>query len=1185
MAHLALALLGPFQATLNGQPAQGLVSDWRRALLAYLAVERGREHPREQLASLLWPERSDQEALSALRYALSNLRSALGDRRSAGDRRSPGDRRPTSPVLLLTRSSAQFNPDSDHWLDVAEFQELSRRSNVADLERAASLYRGPFLHGLSLRDSPAFDEWMLLKGEETRRSMLSALGRLTSLQMARGDYAEAARWARRQLELEPYREQAHRQLIAALDLGGERSAALAQYEACRRMLMEELGCEPEDETRALCAQIRAGRLSAPGSRPPSFPAIPITASPAAPSSRFVAREQQLSHLDTLLEQALAGQGAVAIIVGEAGGGKTALLEEFARRAGQAHPDLIALRGSCNAHAGVGDPYLPFREILQALAGDIEGEQAGGTLSPEQVRRVWQALPVVSAALVEHGPDLIDSFVRGEALLRRIEGFPFQPGPTHWHTRLREIVNRARERAATAAGPNLAAPPPQCDLFAQVTRVLHAVSLSTPLVLAIDDLQWTDGGTAALLFHLGRRLAGSRILLACACRPAGLVAGERGQPVASGLEAILQELCRRWGDVIIDLDQADGRAFVEAYIDSEPNRLEAAFRQRLYDHTGGNPLFTIELLRSFEREGALVQDKAGRWFEAPGLDWSSCPPQVEAVIAGHLADLPDEDGVLLRAASVQGEQFAAEVVAQVLGWDEEAVVWRLSGPLRTRHRLVEPVSLDRLTSSGRRLSRYRFRHALVQGSAYRSLDAVARARLHEATGQAVEAIGATMEQSQVLAPDLARHYEVAGLPLEAARCRLAAGQWAARLMAYDEAIAHLERGLALLEGAPASPERLRLELALCLALIAPAMLRQGWRAPASTRALERLSDLTQHPNLQSDPQRFTAMTVLAQATSWSADPERGRRLGEQLLDLAQDGDRQSLMLAHWVLGLSHWLSGQLVAALARLGQVLDLYDPEAGHPLSPVMGADPGVTVRAVRGLTLWLLGYPDRGRDSLQEALAQAREIEQPSSSAFAHLWAGATYALLGRDEATALMHSEALRSLGETGVIYGVWAELLAGQGSAAGPEPRLKQGSAQTAEAASAMQALSSGVGYASLLLVQAHVYARAGQAEMGLAAVDQALAWVERTGVRVMEAEVWRMRGELLLLAANRPWTMDEGSPRRLWPVVRRRPGRWRHASTMRSRLRAARRRVGWSYGRSSAWRGCGGRRAAATRRASY
>ena len=183
MASLALALLGPFQATLDDLQIEGLRSDWRRALLAYLAVESGREHPREQVASLLWPERPDREALSALRYALSNLRGALGDRRSADDRRSAGDRRTASPFLLVTHTSVQFNPDSDHWLDLAEFQELSSRSDVASLEGAASLYRGPFLDGLSVRDSPAFDEWMLLKGEETRRRMLSVLGRLTSLQM------------------------------------------------------------------------------------------------------------------------------------------------------------------------------------------------------------------------------------------------------------------------------------------------------------------------------------------------------------------------------------------------------------------------------------------------------------------------------------------------------------------------------------------------------------------------------------------------------------------------------------------------------------------------------------------------------------------------------------------------------------------------------------------------------------------------------------------------------------------------------------------------------------------------------------------------------------------------------------------------------------------------------------------
>ena len=136
-----------------------------------------------------------------------------------------------------------------------------------------------------------------------------------------------------------------------------------------------------------------------------------------------------------------------MISGEAGSGKTALLDEFARQAGQVHADLIALRGRCNAHAGAGDPFLPFREMLQTLAGDVEGKRAGGTLSPEQARRVWEALPAVGAALVEHGPDLIDSFVPGEALLRRLEGFPGPSlGVPRWQRRLRELRHpRQRER--------------------------------------------------------------------------------------------------------------------------------------------------------------------------------------------------------------------------------------------------------------------------------------------------------------------------------------------------------------------------------------------------------------------------------------------------------------------------------------------------------------------------------------------------------------------------------------------------------------------------------------------------------------------------------------------------------------------------------------------------------------------
>jgi tetratricopeptide (TPR) repeat protein len=704
--------------------------------------------------------------------------------------------------------------------------------------------------------------------------------------------------------------------------------------------------------------------------------------------------------------------------------------------------------------------------------------------------------------------------------------------------------------APGSGPG--GPAPQADLFAQVTQVLHILSVDRPLFLAIDDLQWADGGTTALLFHLGRRLAGSRILLACAYRPEALGTEEGGQAVESGIGTVLQELCRIWGDVLVDLDQADGRAFIEAYIDSEPNRLGAAFRQALYDHTGGNPLFTVELLRGFEREGALVQDEAGRWIEVPGLDWKHWSPQVEAVIVGHLAVLPDEDRVLLQAASVQGEKFAAEVVARVLAWSEEAAVRRLSGSLRTRHRLVSAVSLDRLPSSGQRLSQYRFRHSLLHKSAYRNLDAVERVRLHEATGRALEAIYAH-EDGQSLAPELAHHFEAAGLPLEAARYRLEAGRWAVRLVAYDEALTHLERGLALLEEVVASRERLHLELALCLALVIPTSLRWGWQSPALARALQRLSDLTQHSDLQDDPQRLIALTALAASTTWSASPERGQRVAEQLLDLVQDGDRQSLTLALCMLGHSLCLRGKPIAAREHLDQALSLYDPKAGRPLGLLLGVEPSVTLRAMLGLTLWLLGYPDQGRDSLQQALTHALEIEQPSSAAFAHLVAGFVFLLLGRDVAAALTHSQALRSLSsKAGLIYDAWAKLLAGQvqdtqAGAAGPKPGFEQDLAQAAGVGSAFQAAGSGVGQAGQLLVQAQMLVRAGQPRMAMEVVDQALAWIERTGVRVMEAEVWRVRGELLLLeAAGAPHLIPAGEAqanfRRALEVARGQQARW-------------------------------------------
>ena len=191
-----------------------------------------------------------------------------------------------------------------------------------------------------------------------------------------------------------------------------------------------------------------------------------------------------------------------------------------------------------------------------------------------------------------------------------------------------------------------------------------------------------------------------------------------------------------------------------------------------------------------------------------------------------------------------------------------------------------------------------------------------------------------------------------------------------------------------------------------------------------------------------------------------------------------------------------------------------YEPEADRPLSPLLAADPAVFGRSLLALVLWLLGYPDQARADFRQALTQAEALEQPSSVAIVHLWAGMGYSLLGRDVAAAQGHAAALQPLGEAGTLYGAWVDLSPGQAGAAGPEPALERESTEAAEAGSALQARGSGVGYAARLLVRARKCAEAGQAKMGLQAMDRALTWIERTGVRVLEAEVWRTRGELLL-----------------------------------------------------------------------
>jgi DNA-binding SARP family transcriptional activator/predicted ATPase len=1109
MAHLSLSLLGPFQATLDGQPVTGFKSNKVRALLAYLAVEADRPHRREVLAGLLWPDWPDRDALSNLRYALSNLRRVIGDRKAE------------LPFLLITRDTLQFDAASDYWLDVTAFTDLTGLRDLSGLEKAVALYRGSFLEGFSVGDSPAFEEWALFTREQIGRQMSSALHRLAATYEQCGEYEQAQSYAWRQVELEPWDEAAHQQLMRTLALGGQRGAALAQYESCRRLLAEELGVEPAAETTRLYEQIRDGELKAPV----PFPARPLALAAEPPSFLdeeepieverpvFVARERELAQLDGFLELALAGQGRVVFVTGEVGSGKTALVQEFTRRVQEAHADpstgsgqaLIVASGNCNAYTGIGDPYLPFREILGLLTGDVEARWAAGAMTREHARRLWNTLPLTAQALVEAGPDLIDTFVLRAALLER--AMTYASGGANWLTRLDELVERK------PTGPGMASPQ-QSDLFKQYTKVLKALARQALLVLVLDDLQWADAGSISLLFHLGRQLAGSRILIVGAYRPEEVALGRDG--ARHPLEAVVNEFQRDFGDITVNLGQAESRDFVEAFLDSEPNRLGVAFRDMLYRQTRGHPLFTIELLRGLQERVDLVQDPEGRWVEGPALDWETLPARVEAVIAERIGRLAEPLQGALRVASVEGEVFTAEVVARVRAADEREVVGRLSGELDRRHRLVRAQGILRM--DGQRLSHYRFRHILFQRYLYSSLDEVERVHLHEAVGNTLEALYEDqIEAMAAIAGQLAWHFQEAGIAEKAIHYLHQAGEKAVQLSAYQEGVAHLTRGLALLMALPDSLERAQQELALQLALGMAWQGTKGTPAPEVEKAYTRARELCQQMGKTS--QLCQILGQLAMLHYVRAEHQTARELAEEALNLAQQAEDPLLVaLGHWYLGFILFCLGEYTTALGHLEQVITFYNPEQHHRSLVVLhGVDAGPSALAYAACCLWCLGYPEQALSRSQEALALARELDHPFSLADVLCYAGCMFNEMRRDAPALKDNAEELMRLANEKVpgwlATGTWH-----RGEAVAMLGQVQEGMAQMREGMAVEQSKGVRCYLPGRLHFLAEAQAKAGQPEEGLTTLAEAFAFVEETDERHWEAELYRLRAELLLMQGD-------------------------------------------------------------------
>ena len=613
---------------------------------------------------------------------------------------------------------------------------------------------------------------------------------------------------------------------------------------------------------------------------------------------FVARERQIQQLHEQLAQALSGQGRIVFISGEAGQGKSSLMSEFAHQALDSNQDLLLARGWSDVYTGQGDPLLPFRDIFRTLAGDYDHAAMRGILNRQLAIRLAAAIPKFARASLDYGPHLIDTLIPGS---------PIESHLAHYYTHHPEDIplllrlQNQRARQASLAAHDLR----QEYLFDEVSSTLNTFARGHPLMLLLDDLHWIDHSSAALLGHLSSRMVHSPILIVGSYRPEDLTQlkdiDENNKPLQHPLKELLSESMRHFGDNRIDLDHyrpGEELQFVNAVLDVEDNNYDDSFREQLANLTEGHPLFLIELLRDFREQGQILPAAGGHWTQKETISWESIPARVEGVIEKRLNRLPEDLVGLLSVGCVQGETFFAEVISQVLQTDVHQVIHRLSHDLDRQHRLIHEQGVRQIGTD--RFSQYRFRHNLFQIYLYEGLAAAERAYLHEAVGNALEALYSGREDgAEPPAAQLARHFQQANLGIKAARYLLLAGHQAARLLAYEEATQYYLRGLAELENLDPQGETSHLHYELKLNLA-----RSFWhsgRLPEAITAFQIAIETAR--NLQ-DPVALAGAVLAYEEPRWR-------------LNLAPDLSQQYLREAFAVLGEQNsGLRVRLLVSLAR-----------------------------------------------------------------------------------------------------------------------------------------------------------------------------------------------------------------------------------------------------------------------------
>lgn len=556
---------------------------------------------------------------------------------------------------------------------------------------------------------------------------------------------------------------------------------------------------------------------------------------------------------------------------------------------------------------------------------------------------------------------------------------------------------------------------------------------------------------------------------------------------------------------------------------------------ILSRTEGTPFFMEEIVQALFDQGVLVREPGGETrLTVPVLTEIQIPPTVQGVLAGRIDRLPAEEKALLQTLSVIGREFSLSLVRRVTERPEEELYGLLSH-LQEAEFIYEQPAFPEVE--------YIFKHALTQEVAYTSLLMERRRGLHERTGQAMENL--FKDRIEDAYSELAHHYSRGGNTGKAVEYLRLAGQQALQQSAFTDAIRHLTAALDLLRTLPDTPERAHQELPLQIALGSALMVTRGFASPEAGRAYTRARELCQQ--VGETPQLFTVLRGMGTLYQQKGKLQIARELREQCLSLAHRAqDSFALQQAHIGLGASLALLGELISARSYLEQGLALDDPRRHASFFiNIFVTDQQVLGQNWAAMTLWLLGYPDQALDRVRAAVTRAQERSHSYSLASA-LNFGARVHHLRREVTLSQERAEAAISLTtELGIVQ-MLAHATVLRGWALAGQGQVEEGIAQMRQGIDAYRATGAEMIRPHFLALLGESCGKARQAAEGLTAIEEALTLTQESGGRWCEAELHRIKGELLRQTAN-----GKRQTRNLrQKSVFRRPSRW-HRGRARSR----------------------------------